>query len=280
MAVIEVATGKQTIVFQKQDIPSELRGKYHPFERFAAKGRDENTDIHGVIIRPCDFDEHKRYPIIEIIYAAPFQCYTPKRFRNYAMFRDIADSGFVVVVMDGMGTNWRSKAFLDTSYKNLKDAGFPDRIKWIRAAAKTRPWMDTNRVGIQGSSSGGQNAAAAVLHHGDFYKAACAEAGTHDNRMGNVKWSEMYMGWPVDASYHDNSNGAHAAKLSGALMLVTGELDEVVDPATTMQFAHALIKADKDFDLVYLPDMGHSCESKWLDKKKTRFFKTHLGECE
>lgn len=279
-AVIEVATGKTVTSFQRQELPSELRAKCHLPERFAAKGRDGSTDIYGIIIRPCDFDERKLYPIIEMIYAGPFQFSTPKRFGSHARFREVANLGFVVVVVDGMGTTWRSKAFLDKSYKNLKDAGLPDRILWIRAAAKTRPWMDVSRVGVQGSSNGGQNAAAAVLHHGDFYRAAYAESGTHDIRMGNVKWSEMYMGWPVDESYIDNSNLAHAGKLSGALMLVTGELDEVVDPATTMQFAHALITADKDFDLVCLPGVGHSCGSGWLDRKKAQFFKRHLGDAQ
>ncbi|KAJ4158588.1 uncharacterized protein LMH87_009107 [Akanthomyces muscarius] len=129
-----------------------------------------------------------------------------KKFKNHGGIRDVANSGFVVVAIDGMGTNWRSKAFLDIFYKNLEDGGFPDRIRRIRAAAAAAA------------------AAAAVLHHGDFYCAACAVAGTHDNRAANAKWAEMYMGWPVDASYAENSNVVHAAKLSdgAALMLVTG----------------------------------------------------------
>lgn len=164
------------------------------------------------------------------------------------------------------------------SYKNLNDAGFPDRIRWMQAAARTRPWMDTSRVGVNGGSAGGgQNAAAALLHHGDFYKAAVAESGSHDNRMSDYKWAEMFLSWPVDASYETNSNCVNAGKLSRALLLVTGEVDNVVDPATTMRFASALIEADKDFDLVVVPMVGHfTAGSDWLQRKRAQFFKRHL----
>lgn len=279
VAVIEVATGKQTVLLHREEIPSEVHETYHPIERLHTKARDGTTDIHGVIVRPSAFDPSKKYPIMEVIYAHPFQFSTPKKFQHYARYRRIADEGYIVVVIDGMGTNWRSKAFLDVSYKNVQDAGLPDRVLWIRAAASTRPFMDVSRVGIQGTSHGGSDAAAAVLHHGDFYRAACAEAGVHDLRMGNIKWTEMYMGWPVDDSYVENSNVQHARKLreDTGLMLVTGELDEVVEPACTMQFVDALVQADKDFELVVVPGQGHVIDGEWVRKKKARFFKRYLG---
>ncbi|KAG9257158.1 peptidase S9, prolyl oligopeptidase [Emericellopsis atlantica] len=175
-----------------------------------------------------------------------------------------------------MGTNWRSKAFHDVWYKNLKDAGFADRIAWIRAAAASRPRMDLSRIGCYGSSVGGQNAAAAVIHHRDFYKVAVALSGCHDNRLDTLQWSEVRMGYPVDVSYEASSKVTHAEKLGGLLMLVAGELDTNVDPASTLRLADALIKADKEFDLVFVPGGTHYVdEVPLVQKKRDVFFKRH-----
>jgi len=185
--------------------------------------------------------------------------------------------GFVVVQIDGMGTNWRGKAFQDVCYKNLMDSGLPDRILWLKAAAATRPWMDLTRVGIYGGSAGGQSALAALLRHGDFYKVAVADCGCHDNRMDKIWWNEAWMGWPVDESYAANSNVTHAAKLTGRLLLFVGELDNNVDPASTMQVVNALEKADKDFDLVVMTGSGHgSAESPYGQRRRADFFVRHL----
>ncbi|KAJ3472739.1 hypothetical protein NLG97_g10752 [Lecanicillium saksenae] len=139
--------------------------------------------------------------------------------------------------------------------------------------------MDLSRVGCLGYSSGGQNAVAAVLHHADFYKAAFAGAGCHDNRLGSLLWTEMFMGHPVDASYEDNSNVTHAHKLGGALMLCHGGMDTTVDPACTLRLVQKLIDADKDFDLVIVPKGGHHAgETPWVEKKMAAFFKRHLQE--
>jgi dipeptidyl-peptidase 4 len=246
-------------------------------EIFMAPGRDGQTMIHGVIIRPASFDASKSYPILERIYAGPQGYYTPKAFQPLAKLRQRANQGYIIVLMDGMGTNWRSKAFHDVCYKNLKDAGLPDRIAWIRKAAETRPWMDISRVGCYGSSAGGQNAAAAVLHHGDFYKAACASAGSHDNRMDKLWWNELWMGHPVDESYRESSNVTHAHKLRSALMLVVGELDTNVDPSSTLQLANSLIKADKDFELVFVPGGDHHVSTlPYVEKKQDCFFRKYL----
>ncbi len=277
--VIEAATGKQVVFLHKVDL-GPLESTYVFPERFVAKGRDNETDIYGVIIKPPNFDKNMKYPVIDIIYAHPFQFIVPKSFKNFGALRTMAEAGYVTIMVDGMGTNWRSKAFHDVSYKNIKDAGIPDHIAWIKAAAETRPWMNLERVGIHGSSAGGHSAASAVLHHGSFYKAAVAHAAYHDPRLGSARWEEMYMGWPVDASYAENANGTHARKLTAALMLCTGEMDDVVDPASTMQFADALIKADRDFDLVIVPGDTHYASSDWLAKKEARFFKRHLQDGE
>lgn len=246
-------------------------------EIFAAPGRDGKTLMFGIIVRPSGFDPAKQYPILEDIYAGPQDFFTPKAYSNLTSYRNWADRGYIVVKLDGMGTNWRSKAFHDMCYKNLKDAGFPDRIAWIKAAAKTRPWMDLTRVGVLGTSAGGQNAAGALLFHGDFYKAAAADSGCHDNRMDKVWWNEQWMGYPVDKPYEDSSNVVHAAKLKGALMLIVGDLDDNVDPSSTLQVVNALNQADKDYELLFIPGGRHGCgNTPYGRRKQADFFRRHL----
>ena len=250
-------TGKQLCQLETSDL-TELEGAgWTRTERFGSSGRDGKTGIYGVIVRPSNFDATRKYPVIEQIYAGPQDFYTPKAFDTLAGLHQLADLGFIVVQLDGMGTNWRSKAFHDVAWKNLKDAGFPDRIAWMKAANATRPWMDLSRVGIYGGSAGGQNALAALIWHGDFYQAAVADCGCHDNRMDKIWWNEQWMGWPVDQSYADSSNVDHAAQMQGKVQLVVGELDSNVDPASTMQVVNALIKADKDFELIVVPGANH-----------------------
>src|SRR5437016_9812205 len=161
----------------------------------------------------------------------------------------LAELGFIVVQVDGMGTNYRSKAFHDVCCKNLGDAGFPDRILWIKAAAAKYPQMDLSRVGLYGTSAGGQNALGGLLMHPDFYKVGVTACGCHDNRMDKIWWNELWMGWPVGTHYAEQSNVTNAQKLQGNLLLIVGELDRNVDPASTMQVVNALIKANKDFEI-------------------------------
>ena len=189
----------------------------------------------------------------------------------------MADLGFIIVQIDGMGTNWRSKAFHDVCWKNLVDAGFPDRVLWIQAAAKRYPYMDLDRVGIYGGSAGGQNSLGALLTHGDFYKVAVSDCGCHDNRMDKIWWNEQWMGYPVGPHYEAQSNVTLAKNLSGKLLLVVGELDRNVDPASSMQVAHALIQADKDFDLLVIPGAGHGATGTAYGRRRLRdYFVEHL----
>ena len=247
-------------------------------ERFVAKGRDGVTDIHGIVLRPRDFDPAKKYPVVENIYAGPQDFFTPKSFRaRYGHQQRIADLGLIVVQCDGMGTSGRSKAFHDVCWQNLRDAGFPDRIAWIKAAAAKHPELDLSRVGIYGGSAGGQNALAALLWHGDFYHVAVADCGCHDNRMDKIWWNEQWLGWPVGQQYEDSSNVVHAGQLQGKLLLVVGELDQNVDPASTMQVVSALQKADKDFDLVIVAGAGHgAAETPYGSRRRADFFTRHL----
>lgn len=246
--------------------------------RFHATGRDGKTEIWGAIWRPTNFDPGKKYPVIENIYAGPTGISVPKNWNiNHGSSPALAEIGFVVVEIDGMGTNYRSKAFHNVCHKNLKDAGFPDRIAWMKAAAVEFPYMDLSRVGIYGGSAGGQNAVAALIWHGDFYKAAVADCGCHDNRMDKVWWNEQWMGYPIDESYAANSNVVHAGKIKGKLMLTVGELDTNVDPASTMQVANALIEANIDFDLMVVPGAGHGVgEIPYLKRRRADFFVRNL----
>lgn len=241
---------------------------------FSAKGRDGKTDIWGFISFPADYDPAARrsYPVIESIYAGPHNAHVPKEYSAFGFNSDLTDLGFIVVRIDGMGTGHRSKAFHDVCWQNLKDAGFPDRIAWMRAAAKRYRAMDLDRVGIFGTSAGGQNAAGALLFHGDFYKAAMASCGCHDNRMDKASWNEQWMGYPVGEHYAQSSNIDNAANLKGDLMLIVGELDSNVPPESTYRLVDALIQADKDFDFLMIPGMGHSGGGTYGNRRMREFF--------
>jgi dipeptidyl aminopeptidase/acylaminoacyl peptidase len=236
--------------------------------------------IYGLIIKPSNFDPSKKYPIIEDIYAGPHGFFVPKSHSGLWTSRALANPGYIVVKVDGMGTNFRSKAFHNVCWKNLKDAGFPDRIAWMKAAAATRPWMDLSRVGIYGTSAGGQSAVGALLFHNDFYKVAAADSGCHDNRMDKRWWNEMWMGWPVDpTAYANSSNVVHAAKLQGKLFLTVGMVDENVDPSSTYQLVYALNKANKDYEFVLFPMEGHSAGwGSYGWRRMEAFFKKNLLE--
>lgn len=252
-------TGKVIAELQRCDISELLETGWVVPEVFHAKGRDGKTDIWGTIFRPANFDPEKKYPVIEDIYAGPHDSFVNKNFSAYDYYiTPLVELGFIVVKIDGMGTNNRSKAFHDVCWKNLKDSGYPDRILWIQAAAEKYPYMDTSRVGVYGWSAGGQSAVAALLFFNDFYKAAVSFCGCHDNRMDKIWWNEQWMGYPVDESYSRSSNVDNAHLLKGDLFLINGELDNNVDPASTLQVVGALMKANKKFEQLYLPGRTHS----------------------
>jgi dipeptidyl aminopeptidase/acylaminoacyl peptidase len=271
---LRTADGVRVCQLEEADASEIISARGSLPERFVAKGRDGKTDIWGIVHRPKSFDENRPIPVIENIYAGPHDHHVPKAFRTqYRHQQAIADAGFLVVQIDGMGTAWRSKAFHDVCFRNLRDAGFPDRILWLKALKEKIPQMDLTRVGIYGGSAGGQNAMAALLWHNDFYKAAVADCGCHDNRMDKIWWNEQWMGVPDGDHYAQNSNMEHAELLQGKLMLVVGELDRNVDPATSTQVARKLVAAEKDFDFVVVPGAGHgACETPWASRRRTEFF--------
>jgi dipeptidyl aminopeptidase/acylaminoacyl peptidase len=269
--------GKLICELERADDSQLLQAGWTLPERFVAKGRDGATDIYGVIIKPSNFDPQKKYPVVEEVYAGPQDSFAPKKFGRLLRQHTIADLGFIVVQSDGMGTDNRGKKFHDMCWKNLKDAGFPDRIAWIKAATQTRPWMDLSRVGIYGGSAGGQDAMRALLDYHDFYKVAVADCGCHDNRMDKLWWNEQWMGWPVDDSYARSSNVDDAHKLQGKLLLMVGELDHNVDPASTMQVVNALEKANKDFEMLVVTGSDHgSAETPYGSRRRAEFLMHNL----
>ena len=275
--VRDAQTGKLLKTLEKADISTLKKHGWQQPEVFVAKGRDGKTDMWGIIQRPTNFDPNRKYPVIEYIYAGPGDAYTPKSFMAYNWYTtSLAELGFIVVQLDAMGTSYRGKKFEEVCYKNLKDAGFPDRELWIKAAAQKYPYMDAGNVGIYGCSAGGQESTTAVLLHGDFYKAAYSACGCHDNRMDKIWWNEQWMSWPVDSSYVECSNVENAHKLERPLMLVVGELDDNVDPSSTYQVVNALIKANKDFELVVVPGAHHTVGESFGEHKRYDFFVKNL----
>jgi dipeptidyl aminopeptidase/acylaminoacyl peptidase len=271
------ADGALVCELERADVSALVELGWRTPERFVAAGRDGKTPIYGNIYRPTNFDPAKRYPVIEQIYAGPHGSFVPKEFRALHSPQALCELGFITVQIDGMGTSNRSKAFHDVCWKNLGDSGFPDRIAWLKAAASERPEMDLDRVGIYGGSAGGQSALRGLLAHGDVYKVGVADCGCHDNRMDKVWWNELWMGWPVGPHYAQQSNVMNAKQLTGKLLLIVGELDRNVDPASTMQVANALIRADKDFDLLVIPGAGHgSAGSPYGQRRQQDFFVRHL----
>lgn len=273
----DARTGRQVMPLEQADISRLEANGWRAPEVFSAKGRDGKTDIWGVIYRPTNFDPSRKYPVVEYIYSGPGGQHVPKSFSSYNWWMtSLAELGFIVVQVDGMSTSFRSKDFEEVCYKNLKDAGLPDHMAWLQEAARRYPYMDLERVGIFGSSAGGQEAMSAVLFHPEFYKAAYSACGCHDNRMDKIWWNELWMGYPVDSSYIESSNVEQAHRLERPLMLVVGEMDDNVDPASTMQVVNALIKANKDFELVVVPGAGHTMGDNFGEHKRYDFFVRHL----
>jgi dienelactone hydrolase len=269
--------GKTIMPLEKADITELLKTGWIAPEPFVAKGRDGKTDIWGIIVRPTNFDPKKKYPVLEYIYAGPGSQYTPKSFfSNNRYLSPIAELGFIVIQLDGMGTSFRSKAFEEVCFQNLKDAGFPDRIAWTKALGEKYSFVDTTRIGIYGASAGGQEAMTAVLFHPEHYKAAYSSCGCHDNRMDKIWWNEQWLGYPIGKQYEENSNVVNAHLLTRPLMLVVGEMDDNVDPATTMQVCNALIKANKDFEFIVLPGAGHTMGNDYGEHKRYDFFVKNL----
>jgi len=271
-----VSDGALLCLLETADVSALTAGGWKAPEVFRAKGRDGATDIWGLVFRPSHLYPAQSYPIIENIYAGPQDSFVRKKFAVRDAMQSLADLGFIVVQCDGMGTRNRSKAFHDVCWHNLKDAGLPDRIAWIKALAQKYPYCDMGRVGIYGVSAGGQSSTGALLFHPDFYKVAVSSCGCHDNRIDKQWWNEQWMGYPVGPWYADNSNITHAANLRGKLLLIVGELDTNVPPESTLRLTGALQKAGKDYDLVVSIGQGHGDGGAYGERRRRDYFLSHL----
>lgn len=259
-SVVRRATdGGVVRVLERSDVSRLLATGWRYPEPFQGKGRDGKTEIYGLIWRPSNFSPEKKYPVIEQIYAGPQGFFVPKTFAR-ALFgseQPMAELGFIVVMIDGEGTAGRSRAFRDVSYRNLGDGGLPDHIAVLKQMAARYPYMDLSRAGIYGTSAGGYNAAHAILAYPDLYKVAVAISGNHDHRLDKAWWTELYEGYPVGKNYAEQSNVTLAPRLEGHLLLVHGDVDDNVHPAETMRLVDALIKANRDFDMLLVPNRFH-----------------------
>ena len=238
----------------KRRISQELlKAGWRAPEVFVSKGRDGKTDIWGIIFRPTNFDPKKKYPVIEYIYAGPHDSFVPKPSAPSTRCSPWPNS----VSSSCRSTAWAPptgpRPFTTSAGRTSATPDSPTGSSGTRPSPPNIPTYDITRVGIYGGSAGGQNSTGALLFHPEFYKVAVSFAGCHDNRMDKIWWNEQWMGCPVGPEYAASSNVDNAYRLQGKLLLIVGELDTNVDPASTMQVVNALIKANKDFDLLVIP---------------------------
>lgn len=271
-------TGKIIETLTEADVDALTGEGWQLPEVFSLTGKDGKTPIYGAFWRPVNFDATKKYPVIDATYTGPHTQMFPRSFDRALSHQAMANLGFIVVAVDGLGTAARSKAFRDVSYRNMGD-NLRDHVNAIRFLGEKYTWVDTDRVGIFGHSAGGYDAAHAVLAFPDFYKVAVASSGDHDFRMEKAWWPEMYMGYPIDERYERVSNVTMAPSLKGKLLLVHGGVDYNVNPSGTFKLAEALIKADKEFDLLIIPSQRHGYSgsyNSYFQKKRWNYFIKNL----
>jgi dipeptidyl-peptidase-4 len=281
VSVLRSVNGRVIRKLEEADVELLLATGWKWPEPFCVKARDGITDIYGTIFRPSKFDPKKKYPVIDSIYPGP------QIIQNFPIFSvdlpgnvlALAELGFIVITIDGMGTPLRSKLFHDVSYGKLGEAGgLEDHITGLRQLATRYPYMDLTRVGIYGHSGGGFASARAILAYPDFYKVAVSSAGSHDVRSYISLWGEKYQGLLKGKNYENQVNANLAKNLKGKLLLVYGDMDDNVHPAMTIQLINALIKENKDFDLVVLPNNNHSFSRyrMYFTRRRWDYFVKHL----
>lgn len=276
----DIKSGKVLLELSKADVSGLLKMGWSAPEAFSALGKDGKTTIYGLLWKPTNFDPSRKYPIIDNSYTGPHGQIVPRTFLRGINVNNqsFAELGFIVMMVDGLGTGMRSKEFHQHSYKRM---GFnlEDHVRAIRQLSIQNTWIDTTRVGIFGHSAGGYDAGHALVQYPDFYKVAVASSADHDFRMEKAWWPEMYMGWPVDSTYHQQSTITMAGNLKGKLLITHGGLDENVNPSATFKLAEMLVRADKPFDMLIFPSQPHGYSGQhqyYFTKRRWNYFVEHL----
>ena len=285
VAVVRDAAGRPVAELARADLTRLKAAGWVAPASFTVKARDGKTDLYGQMFKPSNFDPKKKYPIVTYIYPGPqvgsvrSRSFQPAHGDHQAL----AELGFVVIAVDGMGTPLRSKAFQDAWYGNMADNTLPDQVAALRQLGQRHPWIDTTRAGIWGHSGGGNATAAAMFRYPDVYKVGIAESGNHDNLTYEDDWAERYHGLlerraDGTTNYTGQDNAALASNLKGKLFLLHGLMDDNVPPQSTLQVVDALVKANKDFDLLLLPHARHSfgVDSYYVMRRRWDYFVKHL----
>ncbi|WP_115717602.1 S9 family peptidase [Gallaecimonas mangrovi] len=254
-------------------------------EQITVTGRDGKTTLYGLMFKPTNFDPNKKYPIIDYVYPGPQTGSVRGRsfLASRADHQALAELGFIVVAIDGMGTPWRSKSFHDTWYGDMGDNTLPDQVKAVKELGKRYPWIDMSRIGIWGHSGGGNTTADAMFRYPDFFKVGWAESGNHDNRIYEADWGEKYQGLVKNnkdgtSNYDNQSNPLLVKNLKGKLMLTYGNVDDNVPPQNTQVVIEELIKANKPFDMIAIPNARHAYgyATPYITKRRWDYFVKYL----
>jgi dipeptidyl aminopeptidase/acylaminoacyl peptidase len=285
-AAVRDDNGKVVVDVAKQDITKLVAAGWVPPVPITVKGRDGKTDLYGFMFKPTSFDASKKYPIVNHVYPGPQtgSCggrgFAPAHGDSQAL----AELGFIVVCIDGMGTPWRSKSFHEAYYGNLGDNTIPDQVSGMKDLAAKDPWIDLNLVGIYGHSGGGNATGAAMFHYPDFFKVGIAESGNHDQRDYEDDWAEKWAGLEVKnpdgtSNYDSQANQNFVKNLKGHLLLAHGSMDNNVPLNNTLLVVEALIKANKDFDLLIIPNVAHGYgeASQYMTRRRWDYFVKNLA---
>ena len=266
---------------EKGDASAQIATGWRPPEVFTAKARDGKTDLYGMLFKPTNFDPHKKYPVIDYIYPGPQTGSVGSRSFSAARVdhQALAELGFIVVVIDGLGTPWRSKSFHDAFGGDIGDNTLPDQVAALHQLGARYPWIDLERVGVWGHSGGGYATADAMFTYPDFFKVGISESGNHDNRNYEDDWAEKWQGLETkrkdgSSNYDAQANENRAANLKGHLLLAHGLMDDNVPPSNTLLVVDALVKANKDFDLVVFPNAhhGYGVDAPYMMRRRWDYF--------
>jgi dipeptidyl aminopeptidase/acylaminoacyl peptidase len=284
ITVLRDRDGDTVMTLEEGDISRLVASGWQPPMPFSVKARDGETDLYGLLFRPLDFDASRKYPVVNYLYPGPQSGSVGSRsFRaSHRDLQSIAELGFVVIELDAMGTPNRSKSFHEAYYGNMGDNGLPDQVGGIQQLAERYDWIDLDKVGIFGHSGGGFASTAGILRYPDFYDVAVSQAGNHDNRNYEDDWGEKWQGLlevnPDGTTTYDNqANHLLAENLQGKLLIAHGTLDTNVPPSNTLLMVDALIAANKDFDLLMLPNRGHGFGNEpYMMRRRWDYFVRHL----